>query len=261
MELVSLFSRVPTPAATLPTGLEQVLIPYGQGQIPVLIRRNKRSRRMTLRIDRAKRAVVLTIPASLPRARAESFIRKETAWICERFDELPGPVPITPGAVIPIRGKSHHIVSTGQSRGRVAVRVRGGENDLLVPGDPRHLERRVLDFLKGEARADFQKAVSRHAAELGVAPSAIRIRDQKTRWGSCSSNGTLSFSWRLVLAPPEILDYLAAHEVSHLLEMNHSAQFWAHCRRQAPQTDQARAWLREHGEELHMIGQQRVDGL
>jgi predicted metal-dependent hydrolase len=122
---------------------------------------------------------------------------------------------------------------------------------LVVPGDRDHLRRRVEDYLRVVARADLAAAVARHAGTLGVTPKAVRLKDTTSRWGSASSSGTLSFSWRLAMAPPFVLDYLAAHEVAHLMEMNHSARFWAICRRLAPRTEEAQAWLREHGRSLH----------
>jgi predicted metal-dependent hydrolase len=115
------------------------------------------------------------------------------------------------------------------------------------------LPRRVLDFLKKQAREDLSNAIDFHAERLGVKPKSISIRDSKTRWGSCSSNGTLSFSWRIILAPSDILDYLAAHEVAHLREMNHSPRFWKLVEDTCPHTKQSRAWLKAHGAILHAL--------
>ncbi len=125
---------------------------------------------------------------------------------------------------------------------------------LLVAGREEHLRRRVIDFLKKEARRDLDRAVMRHAMMLGVRVKAIRLRDQTSRWGSCSSSGTLSFSWRLVMAPPFVLDYLAAHEVAHLHEMNHGPRFWHLVESVCAETKQARAWLNKEGLRLHAIG-------
>ncbi|MEM1307131.1 MAG: M48 family metallopeptidase, partial [Pseudomonadota bacterium] len=104
------------------------------------------------------------------------------------------------------------------------------------------------------ARRDIEAAVALHADRLMLTPNRITIRDQVSRWGSCSSNGNLSFSWRLILAPSRILDYVAAHEVAHLEEMNHGPQFWALVRRSCPGTDEAKAWLDRYGIELHRYG-------
>lgn len=234
---------------------EEIVLPYADGvAITISLRRMTRTRRLTLRLDPTRGQVVLTLPKHLPKERALAFLQKESTWIREKYDALPKPVPFQPGIEIPLRGEAHCLLSSGRRRGLVVRQKRNDGWDLVVPGDLDHLARRVLDFLKTEARRDLEKAVARHAADLNVNPTALRLRDQKTRWGSCSSNGTLSFSWRLILAPPDILDYLAAHEVSHLVEMNHSARFWALCRRQAPQTDAARDWLRANGDALHRVG-------
>jgi predicted metal-dependent hydrolase len=112
----------------------------------------------------------------------------------------------------------------------------------------------VKDFLKREARRDLALSVRRYAEVLGVKFTRISVRDQSSRWGSCTSDGVLSFSWRLILAPPFVLDYLAAHEVAHLVEMNHSARFWRVVARICPETDRAKAWLHAHGNELHRYG-------
>jgi predicted metal-dependent hydrolase len=129
---------------------------------------------------------------------------------------------------------------------------------LIVPtpgmDDSGQLRRRVVDFLKREAKRDLEWAVIRHTLTANVRARAVRLRDQTSRWGSCSADGHLSFSWRLVMAPPAVLDYLAAHEVAHLREHNHSYRFWHLCRTLAPQTDAARAWLQENGVALHAIG-------
>ena len=114
---------------------------------------------------------------------------------------------------------------------------------LSVPGEPEFLARRVTEWLRREARRDLERAVARHAKALGRKPGGLRVGDPKSRWGSCSSKGVLTFSWRLVLAPPRVLDYLAAHEVAHLKEMNHGRKFWALVERLDPDYEAARAWL------------------
>ena len=120
-------------------------------------------------------------------------------------------------------------------------------------GDERFISRKVLDFLKREAKRDLQTSVSRYAKELDVRPRSITLRDTTSRWGSCSSEGALNFSWRIVLAPPAVLDYLAAHEVAHLREMNHSSNFWSLVESVCPDYDLHRVWLRKHGTKLHSV--------
>ena len=125
---------------------------------------------------------------------------------------------------------------------------------IAVHGLPEHAPRRVADFLKREARADLIAAAARHAAALGVAIGRVSIKDTTSRWGSCSASGDLSFSWRLVLAPPYVLDYLAAHEVAHRREMNHGPRYWENVARLFPDYKRAEAWLKAHGATLHRYG-------
>jgi predicted metal-dependent hydrolase len=114
--------------------------------------------------------------------------------------------------------------------------------------------RRVRDFLEREAKRDLQAAVARHTAALGIPARRITVRDTRSRWGSCSAKGYLNFSWRLILAPPFVLDYLAAHEVAHLKEMNHSPRFWREVHALCPRTEEAERWLKRHGTDLHRYG-------
>jgi predicted metal-dependent hydrolase len=116
------------------------------------------------------------------------------------------------------------------------------------------VSRRIGDFLKREARRDLEAASRRYAAELGVAARRVTVRDQSSRWGSCSTAGALSYSWRLILAPPFVLDYLAAHEVAHLVEMNHSRRFWRVVERICPAAHAAKVWLDANGPDLHRYG-------
>jgi hypothetical protein len=112
----------------------------------------------------------------------------------------------------------------------------------------------VHDFLKREARRELQKSAQAHAEALSVRVKRLSIRDQSSRWGSCTSAGSLSFSWRLILAPPFVLDYLAAHEVAHLVEMNHSPRFWRVVARVCPSVERAKRWLDTYGNDLHRYG-------
>ena len=123
-----------------------------------------------------------------------------------------------------------------------------------MAGDADFTERRVHDYLKREARKDLHKSSLEYAEELGVRVKRVSIRDQSSRWGSCTSAGSLSFSWRLILAPPYVLDYLAAHEVAHLVEMNHSPRFWRVVARVCPSVERAKNWLDTYGNDLHRYG-------
>lgn len=223
-------------------------------RVPVLMRRNARAKRYTLRLDPRRDGAVVTLPKRGTVAEAKAFVSRHLDWLANRIGETAPASRLVDGGTVPIRGVVHRIQAAGSARGLTRTAVQAGEPVLLVPGDTVHLTRRILDHLKAEARRDLTEAVERHARILGVSPSAIRLKDTASRWGSASSRGTLSFSWRLVMAPPFVLDYLAAHEVEHLKEMNHSDAFWRLCVALAPRTDEAKAWLKQNGRMLHQVG-------
>jgi predicted metal-dependent hydrolase len=121
---------------------------------------------------------------------------------------------------------------------------------LVVPGDAGRAGVRVGAFVKTLARERLAAASDRYARQVGRAFSGITLRDPRSRWGSCTAEGALMYSWRLAMAPPDVLDYVAAHEVAHLVEMNHSAAFWAVVARLRPDWKVQRDWLRGQGAEL-----------
>jgi predicted metal-dependent hydrolase len=227
---------------------------FEQAVYLVRIRRHRQARRYTLRIDAPAREVVLTIPPRGSLKEARDFAQKHGAWIAVRLNRLPQATPFSHGLDVPLRGVSHRIMHR-QGRGTVWIESgANGERLLCVAGEPPHLDRRIADFLKREARRDLESASRRYAARLGVTINRISVRDQSSRWGSCSNNGVLSFSWRLIFAPPFVLDYLAAHEVAHLVELNHSPRFWRLLKRLNADCDRAKTWLDARGSDLHRYG-------
>lgn len=244
-------SRRQTPADAEPGHFRLCL---SAEEVLVQLRRNPRARRYTLRVRAASRDVVLTIPARGTLREAFDFARRHAGWVETRLARLPEVVAFTPGAVIPLRGAPHRIVHRPGMRGTVWTGAEEGEPALYVAGDPAHVARRVGDYLRREARKDIVAAAHRHAGALGVSIARVTLRDTASRWGSCSGTGALSFSWRLILAPPEVLDYLAAHEVAHRREMNHGPRFWATVDRLFPARDAAELWLKKHGPALHRYG-------
>jgi predicted metal-dependent hydrolase len=221
----------------------------------VRIRRHRQARRYTLRIDAASREVVLTMPPRGVVKEAKEFAQKHGGWIAARLKRLPEAVAFAHGIEIPLRGVTHRIVHRRDARGTVWTETdESGDRLLCVAGEPPHVDRRVGDYLKREAAIALGAASRRYAAELGVPIKRISVRDQSSRWGSCSNTGVLSFSWRLILAPPYVLDYLAAHEVAHLLELNHSPRFWRLVGKLYPNLDRAKAWLDGNGTDLHRYG-------
>ena len=186
---------------------------------------------------------------------AREFAEVHGGWIAARLGRLPKAAPFQPGTIVPLRGVPHRIVQRSGERGTVWTETRdSGEKIICVAGDVEFTDRRVHDFLKREARRDLQKSAQEHAQALGVRVRRISIRDQSSRWGSCTSAGSLSFSWRLILAPPYVLDYLAAHEVAHLVEMNHSPRFWRVVARICPSAERAKKWLDTCSNDLHRYG-------
>jgi hypothetical protein len=246
-------------------------------EIPMLLRRSARARRFSLQVSEARRGAVLTMPLYSSFADADEFLSRHLDWLKERVAGLPEPVPFTEGAILPLRGLAHALRFAGNVRRRGVVWVEEPEDAKVAPAWPagarvakrrlprlhvsgaeEHAPRRLLDWLKRQAHLDLKLRVDLHAKRLNLKPERIFVRDQTTRWGSCSTSGALSFSWRLVLAPPFVLDYLAAHEVAHLAHMNHGPRFWALVARTMPRHEEARTWLRKYGSSLHAYG---ADGM
>lgn len=221
--------------------------------VPVIIVENARSERLTLRIMTGGKELRLSVPPHTPYRHIDQFLQKHRQWVAKKLALMPKVHTIADGTAIQLRGVPHLIVHQGRGRGLVKPVERDGQWQLDVHGDIRHLSRRVVDYLKKQARSDLHLAVSSHADNLGVKAKSITLRDTTSRWGSCSSRGALSFSWRIIMAPPDILDYLAAHEVAHLRQMNHSPDFWELVAETCPHAKTSRAWLKTHGTVLHAL--------
>ncbi len=215
---------------------------------------------MTLRVSRTRRAVIMTVPMQCDLGEARSFLVRHIDWVRERIGSLPDRVPFEDGAYVPLRGDMHRMRSAAADAGGVVTRHAGGIDDvpeLHVRGRNEHFARRLTDWMAEEAQRDLDLRVGVHCRRLGLKMKRIAVRDQASRWGSCSTTGVLSFSWRLVMAPPMILDYVAAHEVAHLEEMNHGPRFWALVRKTMPAMDEAKQWLVRYGMDLHRYGPAR----
>lgn len=226
----------------------------------ITLKRIASARRFTLRVRAATRDVVLTMPPRSSIAGARNFAEAHAAWIGVRLRRLPQPMPFGVGEIVPIRGINHIIVHRPHQRGTVWIEPGCKSVDasilpqLCIAGEPEHVARRVKDFLMREAKHDLETAVRRHAVKVGVTPRKINLRDTTSRWGSCSSTGSLNFSWRLVMAPAYVLDYLAAHEVAHLHHMNHSPAFWRVVGKLTHDIDRGEAWLKANGAGLLRFG-------
>ena len=214
---------------------------------------NPRARRVSVRIDPTRREAIATAPTKRHLKHAAQFALERAGWIAHELARLPQGVLLAPGSITPLRGVDHLLVC---ERGRASPRIEPGVPPLLIAPapDPALFEARLIRYFKDQAKADLTARVALHAQTLGVKPARLQVKELRSRWGSCSVDGVLSFSWRLILAPPYVLDYLAAHEVSHLKEMNHSRRFWAHVRGCMPDFERGRAYLHEHGCALHAVG-------
>jgi predicted metal-dependent hydrolase len=218
---------------------------------PLLIRVNPRARRLLLRVDAADRAVELVLPRGVSAESGLRFLRAQRVWIATRLAALPRPVPFVEGAIVPVLGTPHRIRRESDPQAPPVTRMDG---EIRVRGDPAHLSRRVRDYLIGVARQEMTRRARVLAARIGRPITRVTVRDTTSRWGSCSANGCLSFSWRLILAPESVLDYVVAHEVAHLAEMNHGPRFWRLVQSLTPDHDGPRAWLNRHRSRLWSYG-------
>jgi len=217
----------------------------GPPPVDITLRRSARSKRFSLRVSRLDGRVTLSLPLRAREAEAMAFARSQEGWLRAALARMALPAAVGIGTVLPVEGRMLEIVP-GAGRG---VRVEGAA--LVVPGDPGLAGARVAGFLKAQARGRLVAASDHYASALGVRFSGVTLRDTRSRWGSCSAAGGLMYSWRLILAPPTVLSYVAAHEVAHLVQMNHSAAFWAVVAQVYPGWQAERGWLHAQGQALH----------
>lgn len=220
-------------------------IRIGQPEIEVRLRRNALARRMVLRVAKGGHGPILTLPPDVPFAAAQAFLLEQEGWLRRHLAHAPETTSVGIGVVLPF-GDTH--LTIGPAPGRRIVRA---GDSLLVPGTPDAVPARVGAFVREAARQTCLAAIETHAGRLERRPGRISLRDPRSRWGSCTSAGDLMFSWRLMLAPAAVLDYVVAHEVAHLAELNHSERFWAVVRRLCPDYPAPQRWLRTHGARLH----------
>jgi predicted metal-dependent hydrolase len=217
---------------------------------PVRWCRSSRARRVSLRIDARAGEVVVTLPMRTARRAGMALLTTHAAWVMQRLAALSPAVALVPGAAVPIGGTPHLVRHDPTARGGAFLQ----DEMIVVAGRAEFLARRVTDFLRAEAKRRIAVLADGHAASLGVTFRDLRLKDTRSRWGSCAPDGTLAFSWRLVMAPGWVLDYVVAHEVAHLRELNHSPRFWAHVERLTPHRGGAQDWLRENGPALLRVG-------
>ena len=216
----------------------------GEPLIEVHLRRSSRARRLSLRVGRSDGRVTLSMPRSAPLQEARAFAEAKADWIRSHLSRVPAVKRPRIGGHVPLFGQDIPIEA-----GATRVARFTGEK-VIVPDDAAKVSARTKVLLQTLARTHLTEATERYASMVGRPFGKITLRDTRSRWGSCTSRGDLMYSWRLVMAPKEVLDYVAAHEVSHLVHMDHSARFWGQVAELMPDYAQHRAWLTRQGADL-----------
>ena len=216
----------------------------GNPPIAVTLRRSGRARRLSLRVSRLDGRVSLTLPTRTPEHEGIAFLQSKEEWLRKQLGGLEPSVAVQVGGTVMFAGEERTVLQQAHAG------VRLTEAGIAVSGT-RPAGPQLRAFLRNAAREALVAASDRHAAALGRPYTRITLRDTRSRWGSCTTDGALMYSWRLIMAPPEVLDYVAAHEVAHLAEMNHGPAFWRIVEGLCPDHRDRRAWLRRHGDRLH----------
>lgn len=219
--------------------------------LPIEVRVNPRARRLRLKVDSRTRTVLLTIPPRMSRRRALDWAAGHREWAEQALAAIPAGTPIAPGSLVPVEGVPH-ILDWATSRPR---RIEVREGRLIAGGPLEGLQGRVLRWLKARALAVLTAETEEFSAKAGVKASHVGVGDPVSRWGSCASTGTIRYSWRLILAPAHVRRATVAHEVAHLVHMNHGPAFHALVAEiLGADPRPARAWLRREGGALHRFG-------
>jgi predicted metal-dependent hydrolase len=227
---------------------------------PVRLAVHAKARRVSLRLDTARREVVATAPNARRLAEAAAFAQSRREWIAARLDGLPQPLGFVPGATVPLLGEDCRLERAAMRIRPRIIPARDGEGPrLLAHGEGEAYGRAVERALRAHALEHLTERTAAHAAALGQPMPSIAVMDARARWGSCRAGpkgaaGQIRYNWRLVLCPPEVADYVAAHECGHLLEANHGPRFWAVVRGLYGETGPAQAWLKANGARLHAVG-------
>jgi len=233
----------------MPTSKRETLT-LSTGPTAILWRRSTRARKISLRIDARSGRVIVTLPPRAAQAAGMALLHDNAAWVAARLARLPDPVLFADGITVPFNGLAHRIRHMPNNRGGAWLEA----GELLVSGAPEFLARRVADFLRTEARRRLSALAIAKAAAAGLTPRHVIVKDTRTRWGSCTADGTLMFCWRLIMAPPHVQDYVAAHEVAHLRHMDHGRSFWALVAELTTNKRTAMDWLDAYGSSLMRIG-------
>jgi predicted metal-dependent hydrolase len=234
-----------------PVAPDPKIILIGERQVQINFRINARAKRMILRLSKDNAGVIVTLPKRVTQTQALGFVEKSIPWIAKQLESRTPAAAVRDGSTIPLRGVPHLVRSTRGRRGLITIDPNAAV--IHVPGDATHMARRLKDWLKKLAKTELSEASAKYARAMDVTIGKISIRDQQSRWGSCSPAGDLSYSWRLILAPSHILDYVAAHEVAHRQHMNHGPKFWRLVLTHCPNAPAAKQWFKQHGSSLHQF--------
>lgn len=218
-------------------------------EIPLRIKRHARARHLTLRINDKGNGAQITIPKRASIAEALNMAFDKADWILRGLKEHPARIAFVAGATVPVLGDDYILRAQPDGLG-----VQASGFEIIVAGKAEHFSRRVSDWLKKKARREITRRVMEKAQLIGCEAGRISIRDTRTRWGSCGPTGNLNFSWRLVLAPVFVLDYLVAHEVAHLRHRDHGEQFWKLTQSLSDDMASAHEWMDRHAPELYRYG-------
>ena len=240
-------AKLPTVRTMRAPLVEVVQLPHGPTR--VLWRRSARAKRISLRIDQREGGVIVTLPARAAQATGRALLQQHAGWVADRLTRLPATLAFVDNSEVFLNGD---LVRVRHRPGRGVTRLEAGE--LVVTGAPEFLPRRIGDFMRTEARWRLGAAAAKKAVQAGLRVRRVIVKDTRTRWGSCTATGTLMFSWRLVMAPPLVQDYVVAHEVAHLRHMNHGPQFWALVADLTPHREAATHWLSTGSAQLIRAG-------
>ncbi len=219
-------------------------------EIQIALRPNSRARRLSLRYDAIAGQMRLSFPTRISITKLQSFVASHEDWILKQLQKHPDKQNLQHGDEIQILGQTYQIYHH-------ADRLRGLteciENEIHIYGEASQINRKLTQYLKKQAKEEIQKRAHDKAAHINKKVGTVSIKDTRSRWGSCSSEGNLSFSWRLIMAPDDVFDYVIAHEVAHLQHMDHSSDFWALCDQLTPNMVMAKNWLKHHSQPLYII--------
>jgi predicted metal-dependent hydrolase len=229
------------------------ILALAEREVPLHVRESARARRITLRVDATTESIELVLPKRVSLSAGLRFLDSRRDWVAASLAEMPTRIVFADGAIVPVLGTPHRIRHLGERcPGARTVDIEAGE--IRVVGAAPHVARRVRDHLVALARQELGRRAHALAARIDRRVTRISVRDTTSRWGSCSSSGALAFSWRLILAPEAVLDYVVAHEVAHLAEMNHGPRFWRVVESLAPGAARQRRWLSRNRARLLRYG-------